>query len=83
MNEHQLKNELLRRIVELQQDCASITLRIGGVYEDNQVDHVSITILESPPAIFEMLSSFKADAEANGDHVFISAGRGGIDVRCI
>ncbi len=47
--------KLMGVLVALQEECAPITLTIGGVTENNMVTHDCVTIKEAPPVVMRTL----------------------------
>lgn len=47
----------LELIAETQQTTASVTVEIGGVSREGQVQHDSLSILDCPPKIINVLKS--------------------------
>lgn len=71
---------LLTTLSELQESTAQITLKIGSVTPGNQVDNISITILDGPPAVFSSLVTYQEDQRQIGNTIYIEPGHGGIRV---
>ena len=64
--------KLMGVLVAVQEECAPITLSIGGVTENNTVIHGCVTIKEAPPVVMKTLveHGYSLSVNKNGVAVY-------------
>jgi hypothetical protein len=54
--DHETRSEVLNQIAAIQSDTASVTVQIGGVDGNNQVEHDTLYIKDAPARIIDELA---------------------------
>jgi len=70
--DHENRSELLNQISAIQSDTASVTVQIGGVSSNNQVEHGSLYIKDAPARIIDELSGMGYSLSVSDDGVKVT-----------